>query len=129
MVVPGKGSGSKSLPADVAAATLRVFKKVLPENLAGEAFLSGGQGEIQATQNLNAVHQRGELPWPVTFSYARALQDGATKTWMGLLENLEAAQKIFMHRAKMNSLASQGKYTRELEEGFTAASGATATQD
>jgi fructose-bisphosphate aldolase class I len=129
MVIAGKGAAKQSAPEEVAEATVRLFKKVLPENLAGEAFLSGGQSEIQATQNLNAVHRQGELPWPVTFSYARALQDGATKTWMGLPENLEAAQKVFMHRAKMNSLASQGKYTEELEKGFMASVGGEATQD
>ena len=73
--------------------------------------MSGGQGEIQATENLNAINQRGALPWPVTFSYARALQDAATKIWQGKQENLAAAQKVFLHRAKMNSLASWGKYS------------------
>lgn len=129
MVLPGKDSGKKAQPTEVAAATLRVFKKVLPENLAGVAFLSGGQSEIQATENLNAMHRQGDLPWPLTFSFARALQDGATRVWQGKKENLQAAQKVFLHRAKMNSLASAGKYNSEMEKGFIAASGGESTQD
>lgn len=129
MVISGKGAAKQSTPGEVSEATLRVFKKVLPENLAGQAFLSGGQGDVQATENLNAINQGGSLPWPVTFSYARALQDAATKTWQGKKENLEAAQKVFMHRAKMNSLASMGEYDPEMEKGFASLSGATTTQD
>ncbi|MDR3642595.1 MAG: fructose-bisphosphate aldolase [Candidatus Doudnabacteria bacterium] len=129
MIISGKGAAKQSSPQEVAEATVRVFKKVLPEYLAGEAFLSGGQGDVQATENLNAIHQLGQLPWPVTFSYARALQDAATKTWKGLPENLAAAQKVFLHRAKMNSLASQGKYNSEMEKGFTFSDSATVTQD
>jgi fructose-bisphosphate aldolase class I len=115
MVLPGKESGVKASPAQVAEATLRVFTKCLPPELAGEAFLSGGQGDIEATENLNAINQKRGLPWPLTFSYARALQDGATKTWKGDPANLMAAQKIFLHRAKMNSLASLGQYSSEFE--------------
>lgn len=129
MVLPGKDSGKKVSPSEVAEATLRVFKKVLPKELAGEAFLSGGQGEIEATENLNAMHQMGDLPWPVTFSYARALQDGATRAWQGKKENLAEAQKVFMHRAKMNSLATTGKYSPEMEKGFITSEGGEATQD
>jgi fructose-bisphosphate aldolase class I len=129
MAISGKDSGVKDTPTQVAKATIDVFKKVLPAELAGVVFLSGGQSEVQATANLNAMHLMGDLPWPLTFSYARALQDGATKTWKGLKENLQAAQKVFLHRAKMNSLASQGKYTEELEKGFTASAGGEATQD
>ncbi len=131
MVLPGKDSGVKASPAEVAAATLRVFKKCLPAELAGEAFLSGGQGDVEATQNLNAIDQDKDLGWPLTFSYARALQDAATKTWMGRSENLAAAQKVFLHRAKMNSLASLGQYSSELELDVVAGASevATATQD
>lgn len=129
MVLPGKDSGKRSTPEQVSRATLDTFRKVLPSDLAGVAFLSGGQGELEATANLNAMHQTGELPWPLTFSYARALQDGATNAWQGKPENLEAAQKVFLHRAKMNSLASQGNYTLEMEKGFAIAQGGEATQD
>jgi fructose-bisphosphate aldolase, class I len=129
MVLPGKDSGSKSTPAEIAEATLRVFKKVLPDNLAGVAFLSGGQSDIQATENLNAINFQGSQPWPLTFSYARALQDGATKAWQGKKENLQAAQKVFLHRAKMNSLASRGGYDPGMEKGFKPSDGSQATQD
>lgn len=110
MVIKGKESKETERPEDVAHATLELFRKVLPKTLVGEAFLSGGQSEIQATQNLNAMHKMGKLPWPLTFSYARALQDSATKVWNGKKENINAAQKVFIHRAKMNSLATLGKY-------------------
>lgn len=129
MVLPGKDSGVKAAPEQVAAATLRVFKKILPRELAGEAFLSGGQGDIEATQNLNAINQEENLPWPLTFSYARALQDAATKTWLGKPENLAAAQKVFLHRAKMNSLASKGEYVASMEQSAAQDAGATTSQD
>lgn len=129
MVLPGKDSSAKATPQEVATATLRVFKKCVPAELAGEAFLSGGQGDIEATQNLNAINQEKNLPWPLTFSFARALQDAATKTWMGKPENLEAAQKVFLHRAKMNSLASKGEYISDMEQNVAQEAGATVTQD
>lgn len=129
MVLPGKDSGIKAEPGEVAEATLRVFKKVLPDNLAGVAFLSGGQGQQEATANLNAMYQSGSLPWPVTFSYARALQDGAIKAWQGKQENLAIAQKVFLHRAKMNSLASLGKYTTDMEKDFNVLDGTSVSQD
>ncbi len=129
MILPGKDSGSKASPEEVATATLRVFNKTLPKNLAGVAFLSGGQSELEATVNLNAMHQQGALAWPLTFSYARALQDGATKTWKGLGENLEKAQKVFIHRAKMNSLASVGKYSIDMEKDFNLSESASIGQD
>jgi fructose-bisphosphate aldolase class I len=129
MVLPGKDSGEKVLPVDIARETLAVFNQTLPKNLAGVVFLSGGQGELEATENLNAINSCGPQPWPLTFSYARALQDGATKAWGGKAENLTEAQKVFMHRAKMNSLASLGKYSKELEQRFVGDSGGQASQD
>lgn len=115
MVVPGKESGEPASPAQVAEATLRVFNKVLPEGLAGQAFLSGGQSETEATENLNAMYAFGAPRWPLTFSYGRALQDSALKQWGGKAENVPAAQQKLLHRAKMNSLAAQGKYSADLE--------------
>lgn len=117
MVIPGKEFGEKVLAAQIAEATLRVFKKVLPNGLPGQAFLSGGQSEVGATENLNAMHQNGELPWQLSFSYGRALQDGALKIWQGKPENIKTAQQTLIHRAKMNSLATLGKYTPEMERG------------
>jgi fructose-bisphosphate aldolase class I len=121
MVLPGKKSGIKANPEEVARVTLSTFNQVLPKELAGVVFLSGGQGDIEATENLQAINAHGQQPWPLTFSYARALQDAATKTWAGKSENMEAAQKVFMHRAKMNSLASLGRYKSEMEIGVASA--------
>ncbi|MBL8030556.1 MAG: fructose-bisphosphate aldolase class I [Candidatus Doudnabacteria bacterium] len=129
MVLPGKNYTAKASPEEIAKETIEVFARVLPNNLAGVVFLSGGQGEIEATENLNAINSSGKQPWSLTFSYARALQDGATKAWSGEQENMEIAQKTFMHRAKMNSLASLGKYSKEMEEGFASSTGGEVTQD
>jgi fructose-bisphosphate aldolase class I len=116
MVVPGKESGQNVTSQNIAEATLRVFKKVLPDNLPGQAFLSGGQSETEATANLNTLNQMGPHPWDLSFSYGRALQDSALKTWNGQAENVGAAQQAFYHRAKMNSLARNGKYSETLEK-------------
>ncbi len=116
MVVSGKESGEKKSADEVADATVALFKKVLPSNLPGQAFLSGGQSEIEATANLDAINKRGTLPWNLSFSYGRALQDSALKKWAGVAENVSAAQKILYHRAKMNGLATEGKYSSEMEK-------------
>lgn len=115
MVVPGKKSGESATAEQVAEATLRVFNAVLPSALAGQAFLSGGQKDVEATENLNAMYAAGNPKWPLTFSYGRALQDMPLKTWAGKAENVAAAQKALLHRSKMNFLAAQGKYAREME--------------
>src|SRR4029079_3408268 len=122
-------SGSKASPEEVAKATLEVFNAALPKELPGVVFLSGGQGDIEATQNLNAINKMGKQAWPLNFSFARALQDAPTKVWHGKSENMYAAQKVFVHSAKMNSLACLGKYSSEMEAGFIASDSATATQD
>lgn len=116
MVISGKESGEKETPDDIAKDTIELFKKILPPSLAGVVFLSGGQKEIQATENLNAMHLLRPLPWPVTFSYSRALEESAIITWQGKKEHIPAAQKVFLHRAKMNSLASLGKYRQDMEK-------------
>lgn len=116
MVVPGKNFGRIASPGEVAAATLGVFKAVLPDNLPGQAFLSGGQSEVEATANLNAMNKMGAHPWELSFSYGRALQDSALKTWAGKPENVKNAQDVFFHRAKMNSLARSGEYSEEMEK-------------
>lgn len=119
MVISGKESHEKETPEDVAQDTLSLFTKILPKNLAGIVFLSGGQKEIQATENLNAMHQGQTPPWPLTFSYSRALEESAILAWQGKEENIPTAQKVYLHRAKMNSLASLGKYTAETEKELT----------
>lgn len=116
MIVSGKESGEKQTPDQVADMTVGLFKKVLPSNLPGQAFLSGGQSEKEATENLNAMNKRGPLPWNLTFSYGRALLDSALKTWKGDAANAAAAQQILAHRAAMNGLATEGKFSSELEK-------------
>ena len=115
MVVPAKDCQKQATPEEIAEATLGLFKKVLPKELVGQAFLSGGQSEEEATANLDAINKKGPLPWKMSFSYGRALQNTALKTWNGKAENVPAAQKAFLHRAKMNSLATLGKYSKEME--------------
>jgi fructose-bisphosphate aldolase, class I len=112
MVVPGSES-AKATPEEIAEATLRVFNKTVPHEVPGIAFLSGGQSEVEATTNLNAMNVKGPHPWKLTFSYGRALQDSALKTWAGKPENVAAAQAVLLHRAKMNSLAAKGEYAGE----------------
>lgn len=113
MVVPGSESGAKATPDEIAEATLRVFNKTVPHEVPGIAFLSGGQSEVEATANLQAMNARGPHPWKLTFSYGRALQDSALKTWAGKPENVPAAQQVLLERAKKNSLAAKGEYTGE----------------
>jgi len=83
MVIPAKESGQASSPEKIAEATLRLFKKVLPANLPGQAFLSGGQSEVEATENLNQMNKETDLPWELSFSYGRALQQSALVAWSG----------------------------------------------
>ena len=115
MIIPGKASGVKASPEEVATATVQLFTKVLPKNLPGVVFLSGGQDEIEATANLNAMNKLPGNPWPLSFSYGRALQNTALKTWSGKAENVSAAQQAFIHRANMNSLATLGNYQDETQ--------------
>lgn len=115
MVIPGSESTEKKTAAEIAEATIAIFKKVLPPTLPGVVFLSGGQGDIDSTDNLNAINERGPFPWTITYSYSRALQNGALEKWAGKSENVIDAQFIFLFRAQMNSLAAQGLYGREME--------------
>jgi fructose-bisphosphate aldolase class I len=92
------------------------LKRTVPGAVPGIAFLSGGQSAVSATEHLNKMNQIGPHPWQVSFSYARALQDPALKAWKGETGNVGAAQKIFYHRAKMNSAARSGSYSKQMEE-------------
>jgi fructose-bisphosphate aldolase class I len=87
----------------------------VPAAQPGIVFLSGGQSDEAATAHLNAMAAMQSLPWPLTFSYSRALQNPALKSWRGQAGNVGAAQKAFHHRARMNALAAQGKWRNELE--------------
>ena len=110
MVLPGRASGVKALPLEVANATLRALKASLPSELPGVVFLSGGQSPEEATQNLNEINKlKGDAPWELSFSFARALQEEPLELWRGKDENVEAAQEAFVKRARSVSLARQGK--------------------
>jgi fructose-bisphosphate aldolase class I len=116
MIVPGKGSKTRATYAQVAEATVRVLKNCVPGSVPGIAFLSGGQTDEEATANLDAMNKLGNLPWPLTFSYGRALQAAPQKAWAGKAENVATAQAAFIHRAKMNGLAALGQWKADLEK-------------
>jgi fructose-bisphosphate aldolase class I len=116
MVVPGLKHQRRAEPEEVARWTLRLFRNCVPVAVPGIAFLSGGQADVEATANLNAINASGPLPWSVTFSYGRALQAAPQKAWSGKVENVAAAQAAFAHRARMNGLASKGQWRRDLEK-------------
>ena len=116
MVISGKEASSRANVDEVAKRTVKVLKATVSSDLPSINFLSGGQTPQEATAHLNRMHTLGEkLPWYVSFSYARALQDHALKAWQGKKENFENGQKTFIKRAKLNSLATMGKYTEEME--------------
>jgi fructose-bisphosphate aldolase class I len=116
MVVSGKECPRQANVDEVAERTVRVLKRTVPAAQPGIVFLSGGQSDEAATAHLNAMAAMKGLPWPLTFSYSRALQNPALKAWRGQAANAAAAQKAFHHRAHMNGLAAQGKYKPELEK-------------
>jgi fructose-bisphosphate aldolase class I len=119
MVIAGKGCSEQASPEEIARATVDTFLGVVPAAVPGIVFLSGGQSELEATENLNAINQIGG-PWPLSFSYGRALQASALKEWGGDPANAEAAQAAFAHRARMNALAAAGEWTAELEQPVAA---------
>merc|ERR1711879_656528 len=123
MVTPGAQSGTKVDAETVAAYTLKALKRVVPPSVPGIMFLSGGQSELEATLNLNAMNQSPN-PWHVSFSYARALQNTTLKTWAGKDENKVLAQAKLIQRAQANSKAQLGKYDpKTADEDATAAEG------
>lgn len=115
MVLAGSGSAHPSGPEEVGEETAHVLRINCPKDLAGIVFLSGGQTPVQATENLQAVAQRGPHPWPVTFSYARALQGPPLEVWRGHADKVFLARTAFLKRLKLNSLASSGHYIPALE--------------
>jgi fructose-bisphosphate aldolase class I len=121
MVLSGYESSEQASHEQVAAETIRCFKRHVPAAVPGIVFLSGGQSDEDATANLNAMNAMGPHPWQLSFSYGRALQAPALKAWRGKKENVEAAQRAYYHRAKMNSAARTGMYAPEMErEAVTA---------
>ncbi|VDM80789.1 unnamed protein product [Strongylus vulgaris] len=102
MVTPGQSCPKKATPEEVGLATVTALRRTVPAAVPGITFLSGGQSELDATANLNAINNAKLLkPWKLTFSYGRALQASVLKAWQGKDENIEAAQKVFLHRAKV----------------------------
>jgi fructose-bisphosphate aldolase, class I len=116
MVVPGKKSKQRASVEQVADMTARVLCACVPVAVPGIAFLSGGQSDEEATAHLDAINRIGGLPWKVTFSYGRALQAAPQKAWSGKSENVAAAQRAFLHRARMNGLAARGEWKSDLEK-------------
>jgi fructose-bisphosphate aldolase class I len=116
MVIPGKACASQASVSQVARATLRCLRRHAPAAVPAIVFLSGGQDHLLATRHLNAINQLGgPMPWKVSFSYGRALQEEALNTWRGRNENAAAGQRAFYHRARCDSAASLGGYTTSME--------------
>ncbi|HEV8099639.1 MAG TPA: class I fructose-bisphosphate aldolase [Gaiellaceae bacterium] len=115
MVLSGYEASDRAGVDEVAEATLELFYKHVPAAVPGIVFLSGGQTDEDATAHLNAMNARGPHPWQLSFSYGRALQAPALKAWEGKPENVEAAQRAYYHRAKMNGAARTGMYAPEME--------------
>jgi fructose-bisphosphate aldolase, class I len=115
MVMPGKSCPRQASVDEVAEATSRCFRRVVPAAVPGIVFLSGGQSAEQATEHLNAMNALGEHPWQLSFSYGRALQGPVLEAWRGQAANAPTAQKFFYQRAKFNSAARYGKYTKDME--------------
>jgi fructose-bisphosphate aldolase, class I len=116
MAVSGKKCPKQASVAEVAEKTVRLLKTCVPAAVPGIAFLSGGQSDEDATAHLNAMNRLGPLPWRLTFSYGRALQAAPQKAWSGKSENVAAGQRAFIHRARMNALASTGEWDTGLEK-------------
>ena len=123
MVIAGKKCAKQAAVEEVAARTVRTLKRTVPAAVAGIVFLSGGQSDEVATAHLNSmnVQFKGKLPWPLSFSYGRALQQASLKAWKGAPGNVAAAQSALAHRSKMNGLASLGQYSDALERKTKAA--------
>ena len=115
MVVPGFKNPKKITSEEIAKKTLDCLKKNVPSEVPGIAFLSGGQSEQEATKNLDEINKINDTNFLITFSYGRALQQSALKTWSKEMSNTKAIHDIFNHRAKMNSLASKGEWSQTLE--------------
>jgi fructose-bisphosphate aldolase class I len=115
MILAGNKSKNKISNEEVSSKTLQCLKKSVPNEVPGIAFLSGGQSEIEATENLNLINTNNDTNFIMTYSYGRALQQSALKFWSKNIEDKEGTQNIFNHRARMNTLAAQGKWSSELE--------------
>ena len=115
MILPGSNSNIKISNEEIAKLTVKCLKDSVPSEVPGIAFLSGGQTDIEATENLNLINIHNDTNFIMTFSYGRALQQRALKFWSKDIKNISGTQKVFNHRATMCSLAAQGKWSKELE--------------
>ena len=115
MVISGSECNVQGDMMAVAEMTVKCLTESVPAEVPGIVFLSGGQSEVEATEHLNAMNKMGDHPWALSFSYGRALQQSALKTWNGQKDNLESTYAVFHHRAEMNSLACSGEYSSSLE--------------
>ena len=115
MILAGNNSNKKISNEEVAKLTLRCLKNSVPTEVPGIAFLSGGQSEFEATENLNLINKFNDTNFIMSYSYGRALQQSALKFWSKDIENIEGTQKVFNHRAKMNTLAAKGNWSKDLE--------------
>ena len=115
MILPGNKSNDKISNEEVAKLTLKCLKDSVPSEVPGITFLSGGQSEIEATENLNLINEYNDTNFIMSYSYGRALQQSALKFWSKNIDDINGTQKIFNHRAKMNTLAAQGKWSKDLE--------------
>ena len=115
MILPGTGSNETTSNSEVAEMTLECLKNNVPSEVPGVAFLSGGQTEIEATNNLNQINVKNDSSFIMTYSYGRALQQSALKFWSKDINNIKGTQEVFDHRAKMCTLAAQGKWSESLE--------------
>ena len=115
MILAGTQSKNKISKEEIANLTLECLKNSVPSEVPGIAFLSGGQTEIEATENLNLISKNNPTKLIMTYSYGRALQQSALKFWSKNIQDTEGTQRVFNHRAKMNTLAAQGKWSKDLE--------------
>ena len=115
MILAGNKSKDKISNEEVAKLTLKCLKNSVPSEVPGIAFLSGGQTEIEATENLNLINMKNDTNFIMSYSYGRALQQSALKFWSKNIDNIDGTQKIFNHRAKMNTLAARGKWSKDFE--------------
>ena len=120
MILPGNKSKNKSNPQEIAKMTLKCLKENVPNEVPGIAFLSGGQTEIEATQNLNEINKINNTNFLMSFSYGRALQQSALKNWAKNIKDTSNTQKIFNHRSKMNGLSTTAKWNIKLENQVSA---------
>ena len=115
MILAGNKSKDKISSDEVSQKTLECIKNSVPSEVPGIAFLSGGQSEIEATENLDLINKNNNTKFIMTYSYGRALQQGALRTWSKNTKDVESTQNTFNHRAKMCSLAAKGKWSIEVE--------------